>query len=230
MTARPVTADDVVASFRHHMGPDSKSAAKSLLEPITDIKADGPETVIFTLKDGNADFPYLVSDYHIPIMPTKDGKSDWQSGVRTGPFMLEKFEPGVSAKFKRNPNYFKSDKPYFDEVEFIAITDVAARTNALTTGDVDYIGRADLKTLDLLKRNPNVEILELSGYGHYVLPMNTTDGAVRQYRCAHRHQICDRPRGDRRRRSSSAMRPSATTTRSRQVVKYRDRSGAQAQI
>jgi peptide/nickel transport system substrate-binding protein len=171
---KTVTPDDVVASFRHHMGPQSKSAAKSLLEPITDIKADGPENVIFTLKDGSADFPYLVSDYHIPIMPTNDGKSDWQSGIRTGPFTLERFEPGLSARLKRNPNYHKSNQPYLDEVEFIAITDVTARTNALTTGAVDWIGRADLKTLDLLKRNPDVELLELSGYGHYVLPMNTT--------------------------------------------------------
>jgi peptide/nickel transport system substrate-binding protein len=171
---KTVTAEDVVASFRHHMGPDSKSAVKSLLEPITDLKADGPETVVFSLKDGSADFPYLVSDYHIPIMPTKDGKSDWQSGVRTGPFVLERFEPGVSAKLKRNPNYYKSDTPYLDEVEFLAIIDVAARTNALTTGDVDFIGRCDLKTLELLKRNPNIEIDEIAGYAHYVLPMNTT--------------------------------------------------------
>ena len=28
-----VTADDVIASYRHHMGPDSKSAAKSMLTP-----------------------------------------------------------------------------------------------------------------------------------------------------------------------------------------------------
>jgi peptide/nickel transport system substrate-binding protein len=55
------------------MGESSKSAVKSLLEPITAISADGPETVIFTLNAGSADFPYLVSDYHLPIMPAKDG-------------------------------------------------------------------------------------------------------------------------------------------------------------
>ncbi|MGE0238212.1 MAG: ABC transporter substrate-binding protein [Parvibaculaceae bacterium] len=169
-----LTADDVVASVRHHMGPDSRSAVKSLLDPITEIASDGPDTVVFTLQDGNADFPYLVSDCHLPIMPTKDGKSDWQSGVRSGPFTLVNFEPGVSAKLKRNPNYHKPSQPYLDEVEFLAIADVAARTNALATGDVDFIGRADLRTLDLLKRDPNIEILELSGYGHNALPMNTT--------------------------------------------------------
>ena len=68
---KSVTPDDVVASFQHHMGPDSKSAAKSLLDPIESIKADGPETVVFTMKGASADFPYLVSDYHIPIMPSK---------------------------------------------------------------------------------------------------------------------------------------------------------------
>src|SRR5262245_818342 len=73
-----VTADDVVASYRHHMGKDSKSAAKSILTAVTDLKADG-DKVIFTLDAGNADFPFLASDYHTPIMPAKDGAVDWQS-------------------------------------------------------------------------------------------------------------------------------------------------------
>ena len=109
---KEVTANDVVASFRHHMREDSKSAAKSLLEPIADIKADGKETAVFTLSGGNADFPYIASDYHIPIMPAKDdGSVDWQSGVRTGPFVFDAWEPGVRAKLKRNPNYYKEGHP-----------------------------------------------------------------------------------------------------------------------
>jgi peptide/nickel transport system substrate-binding protein len=171
---KPVKADDVVGSLRYHMGPQSKSAAKSLLDSVTELKADGPETVVVRLKSGNADFPYIMSDYHFGIMPVTDGRADWQSGIRTGPFILESFQPGASAKLKRNPNYFKSGRPYLDEVEFLAITDVAARMNAITTGEVDFIGRADLKTLGMLKRNPKVEIIELTGYGHYTLPMNVT--------------------------------------------------------
>jgi peptide/nickel transport system substrate-binding protein len=171
---KTVTADDVVASMQYHMGENSQSGAKSLLDPIESIQADGPETVVFNLKSGNADFPFYLCDFHLPIMPSIDGKADWQSGVRTGPFTLENFEPGVSAKLIRNPNCFKNGKPYLDEAEFIAITDVAARMSALATGEVDYIGRADLKTLGMLQRNPNIEIVELTGYAHYTLPMNTT--------------------------------------------------------
>ncbi len=166
-----VTAEDVVNSYRHHMGPDSKSAAKSILTAVTDIKADG-DNVIFTLTAGNADFPFLASDYHTPIMPTVDGKADWQSGIRTGPFKLDKFEPGVSAKMTRNDNFYKP--VWFDTFEMSCIPDVAARTAALTAGEIDYMDRCDLKTLDLVKMTPGVKITEVTGYGHYVIPMNVT--------------------------------------------------------
>ena len=69
----------------------------------------------------------------------------------------------MQAKLKRNPNYHKSGKPYFDEVDFLTIADVGARTNALTTGEVDWIGRCDLKTLSMLKRDPHVDITEVHG-------------------------------------------------------------------
>lgn len=171
---KPLTPADVVASFRHHMGEDSGSAAKSLLESVTDIQGDGPETVIFSLREANADFPFIASDYHIPIMPAKDdGSADWQSGNWTGAFALKEFEPGVKARLTRNPNYYHEGKPHFDEVEFIAIPDTAARINALMTGDVHFVGRPDLKTLTLLERSPGVVILEQTGYAHYVIPMHT---------------------------------------------------------
>ncbi|MEX2650508.1 MAG: ABC transporter substrate-binding protein [Alphaproteobacteria bacterium] len=168
---KDMTAEDVVASYRFHMTEDSKSAAKSVLAPVTDIKADGSDTVVFTLSAGSADFPFIASDYHIPIMPSADGVVDWQSGIRTGPFILENFNPGVSVKLKRNPNYFKEGRPYFDEFESLALTDVTARTNALTTGEIHWMARCDLKTLHLLERNADLEITEVTGYGHYVLPM-----------------------------------------------------------
>jgi peptide/nickel transport system substrate-binding protein len=170
---RKVVANDVVASYRHHMGEASKSAVKSLLEPIADIKADGEETVIFTLSGGNADFPFIASDYHNPIKTEKDDVSaDWSSMNRTGPYKLDKWEPGVRATAKRNPNYF--GEAWFDEVELNVISDVSARTSALTSGEVDFIDRCDLKTVELLKQNSDLEVDVVSGYGHYIFVMNVT--------------------------------------------------------
>jgi peptide/nickel transport system substrate-binding protein len=169
---KPVTSADVVASIKHHLGKDSKSAAKSALASVDDVKADG-ENAVFTLTGGNADFPFLVSDYHTPIMPAKpDGSADWASGVRTGPYMLVKFDPGVGATMKRNPNYYRDT--WFDDIQMTVIADSAARTNALKSGQIDFMDRCDPKTLNLLKTDPKIEVDEVFGYGHYYFVMNTT--------------------------------------------------------
>ena len=169
---KTVSAEDVVASIRHHMGDKSKSPVKALLEQIAELKADG-DTVVFALKAGNADFPYILSDYHLPVMPAAaDGSADWESGIRTGAYQLAEYVPGVRTAMKRNPNYFGT--AWFDEVEVLSILDPAARTNALTSGEVDYIDRVDLKTLQFLQQNLDVEIDQVSGYGHYTFPMNVT--------------------------------------------------------
>jgi peptide/nickel transport system substrate-binding protein len=103
-------------------------------------------------------------------MPAKDGKADWQSGVRTGAYVYGEYEPGVRAYLTRNPNYHGTS--YFDDVEFLTIADVTARTAALTNGQVHWMSRCDLKTLNLLKRDPNINIDEVTGLGHYTLPMH----------------------------------------------------------
>jgi len=167
---KTVDANDVVASINHHRG-ETESPAKSLLEQVTDIKADGKDTVVITLNAGNADFPYVVSDYHIAIKPLKGGKLQADTGIGTGPFSLKEFEPGVRAAFERNPNYFKPDRGHFDEVELISVHDAAARTNALNTGEVEAIDRVDLKTVHLLQRRPNVKVEEVVGYRHYTFAM-----------------------------------------------------------
>ena len=169
---KTMDSDDVIASFKHHMG-ETKSPAKSLLKQVTGMRTDGKYRVIFDLEGGNADFMYVASDYHVPIKPSKGGKISPTDGIGTGGYVLKSFEPGVRAFFARHPNYFKSGKAHFDEVEMLAIIDPTSRTNALTTGEVDTIDRVDLKTAHLLGRKPGVRLEEFTGTKHYTFPMRT---------------------------------------------------------
>lgn len=172
---KTLTAADVVETYNYHRGENSKSAVKSVLAIVKDIKADGPETVIFELNSGSADFPYITSDYHLPIYPAKDGGGiEWEKGISAGPYILENYEPGIKVLAKRNPNYHKSDAAWFESVEELSVIDTAARTNALLSGEVHYINRAELKTIDMLKQNPELEIVNVTGFGHYVAPMIVT--------------------------------------------------------
>jgi len=168
---KTLTADDIIATYNYHRDENSKSAAKGLLTAVKAMKKDGDNRVIFELEDGNADFPYIVSDYHLIIQPSKDGKIDALSGMGTGGYILDKFEPGVRSLSKRNPNYFKEGRAHFDEVEILSILDTTARQSAIMNGDADVIDKVDPKTVALLSRAPNLTILETTGTQHYTLPM-----------------------------------------------------------
>ncbi len=169
---KDLTANDVVASVRHHTGPDTKSAMKATAKQIADVKADG-DHVIFNLSGGNADFPYVLGEHRLSIMPAKEnGEVDWQSGIGTGPYMLEKFEPGSITRAKRNPNYFR--ETWFDDVSLLSIIDPTARNNGLLSGELDVIDRPELKTLKLLEQKPGIEIDKVTGYEHNTFAMIIT--------------------------------------------------------
>ncbi len=184
-SGKAVTVEDVIASVNFHRGEDSTSAAGPIVAPIVDIKADGDDTIVFTLDGGNADFPFILTDYHIPICKAEGDSIDWKSGDGCGPYVLKSVDFGVQASFERNPNHWRDDVAFFDSIEMISLIDLNARTTALVSGDVDVIDRLDLKTVGLLARNQGVNIKSVSGNAHYTIPMDTkiapfNDNNVRQ--------------------------------------------------
>jgi len=165
-------AEDIVATFNHHRGKDAKSGAKGIVKQIVDIKADGKDTVVFTLQGPNADWPFIVSDYHLATCPANaDGSMDWQSGNGTGGYKLKHFDPGGNTQVVRNPNYWKANAAYFDAIDNIFIPDVVARTNAVRSGSIYSMSNLDLKTISLLKRDTSINVFPITGNKHAVLPM-----------------------------------------------------------
>ena len=165
---KEMDAEDVVYSINLHRGPDSQSGAAGQMGQIKDVRATDKYEVTFDLVAGNADLPFVVSDYHLLIMP-KD--ADPAAAIGTGGYMKENFEPGVSWLGTRNPNYFKEDRAHVDSVEITVINDTTARTAALRTGQVHLANRMDPKTLSLLERGPDVQLLNSAGKGFYTVAM-----------------------------------------------------------
>lgn len=166
---KALEAEDAVWSINLHRGEDSKSAAKALLTSITDVRAEGKDIVVVELDGGNADLPAIMADYHMMILP-RDLAPD--AGVGTGAFVKEMFEPGVRWAAVRNPNYWDSPRPYVDAVELSVVNDPTARIAALRSGQAHLVNRVDAKTVSLLKRDANVQILRSPAWAHYTLPMH----------------------------------------------------------
>lgn len=170
---KTVTPKDVIASLNHHRGENSTSGAKGLLLDVEDIVADGDDTVVIKLKIGSADMPFLVTDYHLPIMPADgEGNVDWKSGIGAGAYKIESFQPGVTTEMTRHPNYHRADQAFFDAVQLLSLNDPNARQTALVSNVVDAVSEADIKTVAMLARTPGIEIDETPGGTHGGMPMN----------------------------------------------------------
>lgn len=160
---KTLDAEDIIYSINIHRG-ETASPAKGILEQIAEIKAISPSQVGFTLKSGNADFPVILGDYHLVVVP-KDF-ADWQNPIGTGAYVLESFEPGVRLVYKSRGDYWKADRGNFEAFELRNIQDPAARTAALQSGEIDGCNRLDARTVNLLMQDSNLNIVRTKGTGN----------------------------------------------------------------
>jgi len=132
---KPLTPQDVIFSLMRHKNPATASRAKPLADQIEEVTASGPNEVTIRLAAPNADLPVILGTYHFHIV--KDGTTDFNAGIGTGPYKVKEFAPGVRAVGVRNENYWKPNRPYLDEIEHVGIGEESARVNALLTGEID---------------------------------------------------------------------------------------------
>jgi len=168
---KTVTADDVLATLERHSDENSKSGALGIVKGIDRMKVDGDNLVI-SLKEANADLPYLLADYHLIIQPG-GGKDKPDAGISAGPYKVAVNEPGVRHVGERFANFWNKDNYGFaDQVEIVVINDATARIAALQSGQVNIINRVEPKVVDLVKKVAGVEVRNVSGAGHYVFIMH----------------------------------------------------------
>ena len=166
---KSLTPADVLATMERHAGEESKSGALGLLRDISGMRVRG-DSFIVELNKGNADLPYLLTDYHLLMQPG-GGKDDPTAAIGTGPYMIKEADPGVRFVAEKNPNYWDSIG-HAQNIELIVINDDTARTSAIQSGQVDMINRVPPKVAALVNRMPGIDVRNASGPGHYVFIMH----------------------------------------------------------
>ena len=80
--------------------------------------------------------------------------------IGTGPFRFVQYERGQYVIAERNPTYWRKDQPYLDRVVWRFITDKAAATAALETGQIQLstYNALPLSDLDRLKNDPRFTV------------------------------------------------------------------------
>ena len=187
---KTVGADDVVYSIKRLIDPELGlfgGAALSSVDP-NGITKEDERTVRLKLKQADATIPDALAQYVAGIVPdgyTDKGTSMKDGQVGTGAYMLESFTPGQESRHVKNPNYWRSGQPFFDEVVVTDFPDDAARVNALLAGQVDAVTDVPFAQVQVVEGNDALTLFENEGGGWLPLCMAIdqepfTDPRVRQ--------------------------------------------------
>ncbi|MER7484365.1 ABC transporter substrate-binding protein [Streptomyces sp. NPDC126497] len=159
----PVTAKDVLHSYRRIADPEQAFRAKASLEPI-DLdasRATGARSVEFVLKRPTAEFPNVLAAFGAYIVPEHATGFD-REPIGSGPFRFVSFTPGRSAVFRRYDDYWEG-APHLDEIEFVVANEESARVNALLGGQVEYAHELNPTTARAHEDKGRIEIVRLRG-------------------------------------------------------------------
>jgi peptide/nickel transport system substrate-binding protein len=172
----PMTAADVVATFERLVDPANASSALSAFKGVLSkggTQKTGDYTVVFHLDAPNPSFPYLVSSttYQAVILPSNYQIGSYEkSFVGTGPYKLSNYNPGVSAAFVRNPEWW-GGKAGFDQVQMTFYPDSASQILALQGNQLDLIPQFGYQEGRALLKNKSFEIFITRSSAHRQLPM-----------------------------------------------------------
>jgi len=154
---KPFTAKDVQCTWRMLIGKSEgptdfrKNPRKVWYEKLQDVTTDGDYEATFVLSEPQPSLLTLLASgfsavypCHVPqqVMRTKP--------IGTGPFKLVELKRGESIRLVRNPDYWKKDRPYLDEITWKIIESRATRLLAFGTGEFDITFPNDV-SIPLLK-------------------------------------------------------------------------------
>jgi peptide/nickel transport system substrate-binding protein len=162
---KTLTADDVIYSIQRLINPKLKlfgGAALSSVDPKRMKKLDSYTVRLFlkrkdvTILDALAQ--YVSTIVPVGYSPMAIGKAN--PNIGTGPYRLESFSPGQQSVHVRNPHYWRTGQPYFDEVIVLDFPDDTARVNALLGGQVDAITNVPPAQVPVVAGHSGLKILE----------------------------------------------------------------------
>ncbi|HWA48502.1 MAG TPA: ABC transporter substrate-binding protein [Dongiaceae bacterium] len=166
---KTLDAEDIIYSLNLHRGEGSQSGAAGPMKPIKDVVKMSDSQVKIVLEAPDADLPYVLSDYHLLVVP-KDF-TDWANPIGTGGYKLEAFEPGVRAVLTNRGGYWKEGRCNLEAAELSVINDDAARMQALLAGEVDVSHRVVVSLVDQIQAAGNFELVQAAAGYHFIMPM-----------------------------------------------------------
>lgn len=130
----PVTVEDVIWSYQT-LGTQGHPRYLGAWSKVSKMEQTGPRSIRFTFNEMDRELPLLMGLRPILKKAQWEGQdfsdSSMEPPIGTGPYVVDRVDPGRSITFKRNPDYWGKDLP------------LMAGLNNLDTIRYDYFGDAN---------------------------------------------------------------------------------------
>jgi peptide/nickel transport system substrate-binding protein len=171
---QPFTAKDVQCTWRMLIGKSEgpvdfhRNPRKVWYSKLLDVSIKGDYEATFELSEPQPGLVVLLASAFSPVYPCHVPQQVMRTKpIGTGPFKLVDFRRGAAIRLVRNPDYFKKDRPYLDEITFTVIDNRATRMLAFSAGEFDITFPSDVSVpllKDIKARAPNA-ICEMTTTG-----------------------------------------------------------------
>ena len=165
----------VKASFDRLRDPTTGAPRRSVLDPIASIDVVDAGTVRLVTRAPFAPLLATLSSYNLAILsPARimaQGPKLREAPSGTGPYRLEKWEPGERITLARNDAYW-GEKGLLNSIEARVVPEDSARTLLLLSGQADVITGIPTAMLPRLQSSASVKLLRKTGYRTIYVGLN----------------------------------------------------------
>ncbi|HEU0166805.1 MAG TPA: ABC transporter substrate-binding protein [Chloroflexota bacterium] len=173
-SGRDFTSADVAYNLQRVRDPKLALYQYNMANWITSVQTPDPYSVVVTLDQSRPTILDLFEWMCIVDKDTIDGPNGKTTSVGTGPFVYSEWVQGDHLRYTRNKNYWRSGRPYLDEVVIHVAKDPASMVLQLESGALDTVSNPSLQDQARLGTDPKYQVLRTAGYAYYALTANVT--------------------------------------------------------
>jgi peptide/nickel transport system substrate-binding protein len=175
-------ADAVVYSWEYYRNPElawnERWRLADNVEKVDDftikITTDEPKPML--LRTIAIDWSIVPPLYHQEVGEIEFGNNP----VGTGPFEFVEWIKGDRIVLSANPNYWEEGYPKVETLIFRPIPESSTRVAAITTGEVDIVGRLSADEAESLRGVPGVEVISYPVSRVFYVAFNNVTSGVGQ--------------------------------------------------
>lgn len=177
----PVTAADVIYTWRQVMNPNNNVSSRSGYDRIVSIDAPDPYTVRVHLRAAYAPAIYLFADGDIGTILPRHLLAKYANLNRTpfnadpvgsGPYIFRSWAHGSSMRFDANPHYFRG-VPKIAHAVLRFIPDQNTMANEIRAHDVDVYYRVSTTQAPVVEKIPGTTFVSVASFNYEGLTFNT---------------------------------------------------------